>query len=219
MFRAADFPLAAALPSTDSTGVTRVFAGFSGTTTASDPSELVSADCGLAPSRRCLPRTGGEALPRSPDSRSKGICEPAELQDPGWSRRSTSASRSARMVRSRSEGRGHHRSRVFRSSIARPVHAPSYASNDGSLRRSQGLGFPGADSSRGRTSSFRCCLLISVTYFLLPVFIGAYRFPSPLPVSASRLRSVSAPCGARGLSAEGAFHRPCKAPWAVRRAC
>src|ERR1017187_1944234 len=69
--------------------------------------------------------------------------------------------------------RRRHRLLVFRGSIARPTHAPSYASACGSPRRSQGLGFPGADSSRGRTSLMRFPLLISVTYFLLPILIGA----------------------------------------------
>ena len=60
---------------------------------------------------------------------------------------------------------------------------PSYASLGGLPRRAQGLGFPGADSSRGRTSSIRWCLLFSVTYFLLPVLIGAaVHVPVPVPV-------------------------------------
>ena len=44
-----------------------------------------------------------------------------------------------------------------RGSIARPAHWPAYASALGSLPAPQGLGFPGADSSRGRTC-FRCLL-------------------------------------------------------------
>jgi len=65
---------------------------------------------------------------------------------------------------------------MFRGSIARPAHAPSYASPCGSPRLTQGLGFPGVDSSWGRTcSTFTCCILL--TYFLMPVFPGA---PKPM---------------------------------------
>ena len=94
-FRAADFPLAAPLPSTGSTGVTRVFVGFSGTTNASDSSEACCADCGLSPSRLPLPRAFDRARdedpPRSPDSRARDICEHAVLLDPGGRDGSSSA--------------------------------------------------------------------------------------------------------------------------------
>ena len=74
---------------------------------------------------------------------------------------------------------------AFRGSIARLAHAPSYASPRESPRVAQRLGFPGADSSRGRTSLIRRCLLVSVTCFLLPVLTGATAhaaaFASPVP--------------------------------------
>ena len=63
----------------------------------------------------------------------------------------------------------------FRGSITRLAHAPSYASPCGSPRTAQGLGFPGVDSSWGRTCSIRrYSLCISLTYLLMPVFPGAY---------------------------------------------
>ncbi len=88
-FRATDFPLASVLPSIDSTGVTPVFADFSGTTTSSDFSTL-APDCGF-PSWAGLPDTmTGRTPSRSPDSRAGACCVRAELFDPGDWRRSTS---------------------------------------------------------------------------------------------------------------------------------
>src|SRR5512132_1523706 len=48
----------------------------------------------LAPSRGCLPVDSGEAPPRSPGSRAKGLCELAEVSDPGG----TAATRSTLSV-------------------------------------------------------------------------------------------------------------------------
>ena len=73
-FRAADFLSAAVLPSIDSTGVTHVFADFSGTMTASDSSATDATDFGCSPSRNCpASTTDARASPRSPGSRAKGI--------------------------------------------------------------------------------------------------------------------------------------------------
>jgi len=69
----------------------------------------------------------------------------------------------------------------FRGSITRLAHAPSYASPCGSPRTAQGLGFPGVDSSWGRTCSIRrYSLCISLTYLLMPVFPGAYHDRDPV---------------------------------------
>lgn len=78
------FPLAAPLPSTESSGVTTEFPDFFGTTSASDSSEDVRGGLRLTPSLRCLPHHHGEAPPRSPDSRATDVCERAKLYDPGW---------------------------------------------------------------------------------------------------------------------------------------
>jgi hypothetical protein len=72
---------------------------------------------------------------------------------------------------------------VFRGSITRPVHSPSYASLRGSPHAAQGLGFPGVGSSRGRTRSIRWCLLLLLTYFLLPVCAGAPLLSTPTWIS------------------------------------
>ena|GEM_PF-5089692 len=84
VFPATDFPLASALPSIDSTGVTHVFADFSGTTASSDFSATRSTDFRFSPSRGCLPSTiGGEASPRSPGSRADELVNVPSSSDPG----------------------------------------------------------------------------------------------------------------------------------------
>ena len=89
-FRATDFPSAEALPSIDSTGVTRVFADFFGTTTSSDFSTFCAPDCGVWPSWADSPDTiVGRVISRSPGSRSGARCKRAELQDPGGRKLST----------------------------------------------------------------------------------------------------------------------------------
>src|SRR6266700_7305094 len=65
------------------------------------------------------------------------------------------------------------RYKEFRGSITRPAHSSSYASPRGSPHAAQGLDFLGVDSSQGRTCSSRRCLLLSLTYLLLPVCAGA----------------------------------------------
>src|SRR5438093_512992 len=59
----------------------------------------------------------------------------------------------------------------FRGSFSRPANSSPYASTRGSPHGPQGLDFPGSSSSWGRT-----CCFASLTCFLLPVLIGAYRF-------------------------------------------
>ena len=91
-----------------------------------------------------------------------------------------------RMVRLRRLSRRY----LFRGSVTRPAHSPSYASPRRSPVAAQGLDFPGVDSSRGRTCLSRLSLLW-LTYLLLPVCAGA---PTPVfgaPYSRARERTPS----------------------------
>jgi hypothetical protein len=62
-FRATELPLASALSSIDSKGVTRIFADFPGTTASSDFSKATVTACRSSLSRDCLPPTTGGETP------------------------------------------------------------------------------------------------------------------------------------------------------------
>src|SRR5688572_21272002 len=91
---------------------------------------------------------------------------------------------------------------MFRSSIARPAHTPSYSSLRGSPHAAQGLGFLGVDSSQGRPCF--CSLVFTIfSHLLLPT-----GFDRRLPSRIFRLEEVSGREPRRRYSCENHSSRP-----------
>ena len=148
----AGFPLAAPLPSVDSTGVTRVFADFFGTMDASEPSGVCDRGLRLLPSRGCRsPAIGDAARPRSPGSRAEDMCERAEPFDSGRADGAQPTLLVASVLPSVGGKTSASPNDFFRSSIARPARAASYASPPRSPREAQGLALLVVSSCQRRT--------------------------------------------------------------------
>jgi len=160
-------------PSIDSTGVTHVFADFFGTMPASDSSTTFK-DFGSSPSRDCPSSTTDvRASPRSPGSRAEGLCELAELLDPGGLRCSTPALVGAPSWPSASDdGVGDVGNVVSEARSPGPlIRLPMLRRTGHPALRKAWL--PGGGLLPGRTCVFRRCLFLMLTCFLLPVCAGA----------------------------------------------
>jgi len=131
-------PSAADLRSIESSGVTREFPDFFATTSASDSSEACGVGVRHVPSRAfALPDCCRGEPPRSPGSRASGMCERAELFDPGGNDAAASAALAASSWPSASAERvGSHEDLCFEARSPGPLtRPPTLRSRDRSRQR------------------------------------------------------------------------------------